>query len=498
VISPQDRDALLQIVGTAGLLLAPEDRAPYETAARYGGGRAAAVVRPADTAEVSAVICHCVRRALPFTPQSGNTSLVLGSTPDGSGSQIVLSLERLRAPPRIDAADRIVTVAAGVRLSALNGALEPHGLFLPIDVSSDPMIGGMVATNTGGARFMRYGDMRRQVLGLEVVLPDEAGTVLKLSNGLRKDNAHLDLRQLFVGSCGAFGVITAATLEVQPRPRQSAVALLIPRDDDAVLELLSAFETEAGEYLTAFEGMSGAAMRRALRHVTSLRNPFAGEGLPDYAILLELTSSSVPRANEPSLDGILEAIVSQLAAREFSPLADARFGAPERLWALRHSLSEGLRAGGPVMGFDLSFRRSDVMPFRRIATARLAARFPEYEVCDFGHIADGGVHFNLSRRMTGKSDPAPAGAAAIVTAAVDTARLDALHAEVLQLAVEDFGASFSGEHGIGRANQAAYDRFTPPAIQQYSAAIAAVFARMPAPAVRFGPRPSAASAHSVY
>jgi FAD/FMN-containing dehydrogenase len=505
VISSLDRDALLQIVGTAGLLLAPEDRVPYETAARYGGGQAAAVVRPADTAEVSAVIRHCVRRALPFTPQSGNTGLVLGSTPDDSGSQIVLSLERLRAPPRIDAADRTVTVAAGVRLSALNEALEPHGLFLPIDVSSDPMIGGMVATNTGGARFIRYGDMRRQVLGLEVVLPDEAGTVLKLSNGLRKDNAHLDLRQLFVGSCGAFGVITAATLEVQPRPRQSAVALLIPRDEDAVLELLSAFEAEAGEYLTAFEGMSGAAMRRALQHITSLRNPFGGGELPAYAILLELTSSSVPRANEPSLDCILEAIVSQLAEREFSPLADARFGAPERLWALRHSLSEGLRACGPVVGFDLSFRRADVMPFRRAATARLGARFPEYEVCDFGHIADGGVHFNLSRRMTEKSDPVPAGAAAIAAidtaatdmAAVDAARIDALHEEVLQLAVGDFGASFSGEHGIGRANQAAYDRFTPLVIQQYSAAIAAVFARMPATAVRFGPRPSAASAHTV-
>lgn len=496
MIEPADRDALLQIVGTAGLLLAPEDRMPYETAARYGGGTAAAVVRPADTAEVSAVVRHCVRRALPFTPQSGNTGLVLGSTPDGTGNQIVLSLDRLRAPVRIDASDRTVAVAAGVRLSALNAALEPHDLFLPIDVSSDPMIGGMVATNTGGARFIRYGDMRRHVLGLEVVLPDEAGTVLKLSNGLRKDNAHLDLRQLFVGSCGAFGIVTAATLEVHPRPRQSAVALLVPRDDDAVLELLSAFEADAGEYLTAFECMSGAAMRRAFAHNPSLRNPFA-EGLPAFVILLELTSTAAEYGGERSLDAVLEAVVTRLAERQSSPLADVRFGAAERFWALRHSLSEGLRASGPVVGFDLSFRRTEVMPFRRVAAARLAARFPEFELCDFGHIADGGVHFNLVRSAPAAADAAHAGApsayaAHIDTAHVDAARVAALRDEVLQLAVEDFGASFSGEHGIGRANQSAYDRFTPMLIQQYSAAVAAVFSRVPAAAVRFGPPATAA------
>ena len=485
MITPADRDALLQIVGPAGLLVEPQDLRPYETAARYGGGKAAAVVRPADTAQVSSVIAHCVRGDLPFTPQSGNTGLVLGSTPDDSGDQIVISLDRLRAPPHIDALDRTVTAAAGVRLSALNAALEPHNLFLPIDVSSDPMIGGMVATNTGGARFMRYGDMRRQVLGLEVVLPDDAGTVLKLSSGLRKDNAHLDLRQLFVGSCGAFGVITAATLEVQPRPRQSAVALLIPRDEDAVLELLCAFEAETGEYLTAFEGMSGAAMSRALAHVPALRNPFP-EGVPAYAILVELTSCIAARPNQPSLDALLETVVTQLAERPSEALTDARFGAAEQFWALRHSLSEGLRAAGAVVGFDLSFRRSDVMPFRRVAIAHLAQRYPEYEVCDFGHIADGGVHFNLVPRSAAKG--ATKGATKTKTA---PKRVDALREEVLKLAVEDFGASFSGEHGIGRANQAAYDRFTPAAIQQYSAAIAAVFARAPAAAVRFGPPPVA-------
>ena len=474
MLEAADHQALLQIVGPAGLLVTPGDRQPYETAARYGGGTAAAVVRPADTAQVSAVLQYVVRRGLPYTPQSGNTGLVLGSTPDASGRELVISLDRLRTPPRVDLDDRTVAVSAGTRLSALNAALEPHGLCLPIDVGSDPMIGGMVATNTGGARFLRYGDMRRHVLGLEVVLPDETGTVLKLSDGLRKDNAHLDLRQLFVGSCGALGIITAATLEVHPLPRQTAVALLVPRDEAAVFELLGAFETEAAETLTAFEGMSAAAMRRALAHVPTLRNPFP-EGLPEYAILVELTSAAAPRPGIPSLDDALETVITQLAERPTAPLRDVRFGAPERLWALRHSLSEGLRAGGPVVGFDLSFRRGDVMAFRRAAVARLASEFPDYEVCDFGHVADGGLHFNLVPRTAGQ--------------AAET-RTAALRQRVLALAIDEFGASFSGEHGIGRANQAAYDRYVPTPVQCYSAAIAQIFARIPAAAVRFGP-PSA-------
>lgn len=475
MLSEKHQEALRRVVGPSGLLTAPGDVSSYETAARYGSGAAAAVVRPGDTAEVSAVLRYCVAHELKFTPQSGNTGLVLGSTPDASGSQVVISLDRLRLPPRVEAADRTVHVAAGTRLSTLNHALEPHDLFLPIDVSSDPMIGGMVATNTGGARYLRYGDMRRQVLALEVVLPDASGTVLQLSSGLRKDNAQLDLRQLFIGSCGAFGIITAATLEVQPRPRQSAVALLVPRDEDAVLELLSAFEAQAGEVLSAFEGMSEPAMRHALTHVPALRNPFP-DGMPAYAILVELSSTASPRAGDPTLDMRLEGIVSELAEHQSAPLTDVRFGSAERFWALRHALSEGLRAAGSVVGFDLSFRRSEVMAFRRVAIARLAASFPEYEVCDFGHVADGGVHFNLLRRHTEQA----AGAGTDL----------ALHDHVLDLAVRDFGGSFSGEHGIGRANQRAYDRYTPAAVQHYSAAIVAVFASLPAAAVRFGPRVS--------
>lgn len=460
------QEALAAIVGPNGLIVEAADCAAYETPARYAGGVAAAVVRPATTAQVSAVVGYCVRNGLKFTPQGANTGLAEGSTPDASGTHLVLSLDRLTAPLEIDAEDRTATVGAGVRLSALNAALEPHGLFLPIDLGADPTLGGMAATNTGGARFLRYGDMRRHVLGLEVVLADAAGTQLTLSQGLRKDNAAVALRQLFVGGCGAFGIITGVTVEVHHRPRQTAAALLIPRDIDAVLPLLQAFEVGAGSTLTAFEGMSKAAMTRAIEHVPSLANPFAG-GVPDYAVLVELTRTWAPREGEASLDEVLQQIAGDLLERDDGSLVDALFGPVEKMWALRHSLSEGLRASGPVVGFDLSFRRRDLARFRREAVLMLEADFPDFALCDFGHVADGGVHFNL-------------------VGPADAERKAALRDAVLSLAVDGFDASFSGEHGLGRAFQDAYDRFTPRLVQDYSAAVAAVFGTGSA-AVRLGP-----------
>ncbi len=470
MLNQAHQDALAALVGPGGLILDPADRAACEIPARYAVGVAAAVVRPATTEAVSAVVGYCVRHGLPFVPQGANTGLAEGSTPDASGAHLVLSLDRLTTPLEIDSADRTATVGAGVRLSALNAALAPHGLFLPIDLGADPTLGGMAATNTGGARFLRYGDMRRHVLGLEVVLADEAGTVLQLSHGLRKDNAAIALRQLFVGGCGALGIITKVTVEVHHRPRQTAAALLIPRDADAVLPLLLTFEAEAGATLTAFEGMSKAAMVRAIEHVPSLSNPFAG-GVPDYAVLVELTRTWAPREGEASLDEVLQQIAGDLLERDDGPLVDALFGPVDRMWALRHALSEGLRASGPVVGFDLSFRRRDLARFRAEATVVLERDFPDYALCDFGHVADGGVHFNL----VGLADPAKA-----------AGRRTALREAVLTLAVDGFGASFSGEHGLGRAFQDAYDRFTPRLVQDYSAAVAAVFGTGSS-AVRLGP-----------
>lgn len=208
MIDPRHIETLRETVGEKGLLASSDDMATYEIGARHDRGRAAFVVRPVSTREVSAVVSYCVRNNLTLIPQSGNTGLVSGSTPDVSGTQGVLSLDRLAGQFSLDRINRTVGAGAGLRLSELNARLEDHGLFFPIDLGADPRLGGMIATNTGGARFLRYGDVRRNTLGLTVVLADEKGTVLKLGGPLRKDNTGVDWKQMFVGTSGVFGVIT--------------------------------------------------------------------------------------------------------------------------------------------------------------------------------------------------------------------------------------------------------------------------------------------------
>src|SRR5262249_49779755 len=189
------------------------------------------------------------------------------------------SLERLSRGLEIDTVDRTVTADGGVLLSQLDAALAEKGLLFPIDLGADPTVGGMVATNAAGTRVLRYGDVRQNLLGLEVVLAD--GTVLDLMAALRKNNTGLDARQLFVGTSGVFGVVTRAVLRVVPRPAQRATALVGADGGQTVLRLLGHLERGVGDLLSAFEVMSGEALGPAPRHAPRRRTPRGG-GPPPY------------------------------------------------------------------------------------------------------------------------------------------------------------------------------------------------------------------------
>lgn len=457
MIGTNHTGALRTLLGEKGLLADPADMAAYETGARYDCGKAAFVARPASTAEVSAVVSYCVRHAIELVPQSGNTGLVSGSTPDAAGKQGVLSLDRVTAVYELDRVNRTVRVGAGMRLSDLNARLEEHGLFFPIDLGADPRIGGMIATNTGGSRFLRYGDVRRNTLGLTVVMANESGSVLDLSSPLRKNNTGVDWKQLFVGTSGAFGVVTECVLNLEPITRQSATALLVPSSSQAVPELLLRMEDALGSCLSAFEGMSGNAVRAALDHVPSLRNPFGGGRVPDFAILAEVSRTNAPRAGEQPLDAMLEDVLAAIWDDGGSLLTDAFVGPPHEMWSLRHALSEGVKHRGRLIAFDLAFRRGDIMRFLDRMKAEMPGRFPHVEICDFGHVGDGGVHFNL---VLAKNDPR----------LVDEGFEAKLREWVFSVCVEDFDGSFSAEHAIGRKNQIFYDLYTPTGIRNLAAA----------------------------
>ncbi len=472
MMEPRHIEALTHMLGDKGLLTAASDMVAYETGARYDQGRAAFVARPASTADVSAVVAYCVKNGIALVPQSGNTGLVSGSTPDGSGQQGILSLDRVTAPYELDRVNRTVKAGAGLRLSDLNAKLETSGLFFPIDLGADPRLGGMIATNTGGSRFLRYGDVRRNTLGLTVVLADEAGTVLDLSSGLRKNNTGIDWKQVFIGTSGAFGIVTECMLNLEPAPRQSATALLVPSSPEQVPELLIAMEEALGSYLSAFEGMSGNAVRAALDHVPSLRNPFQNGAVPDFVILAEISRSNAPREGEQPLDAVLEEVLGAIWERDDAPLADAFVGPPHEIWALRHALSEGVKHMGRLIAFDLSFRRGDIMRFLERMKLEMPQAFPRITICDFGHIGDGGVHFNL---VVAKDDQRLA----------DSDFEHSLREWVFKIAVEDFGGSFSAEHALGRKNQSFYDKYTPQEVRRLAAGLKAMTSPAPLGTVNF-------------
>jgi FAD/FMN-containing dehydrogenase len=438
---------LIRILGEGGILHAHPDVDKYERGYRYGAGRALAIARPATVAELRAVVRYCFAHDLRIVPQGANTGLVGASTPDESGEQLVMSLDRLRGVEAIDARDRTASARAGTRLSNLNREIGRHELCYPIDVGSDPSLGGMVATNTGGSRLLRYGDVRRSLLGLEVVLADADATVLTDMTGLRKDNSGIDLKLLFVGSSGTFGIITRVQVELQRLPRQAAAAIIVPSSHAAVPDLLSMLEAEAGEFLGAFEGMSANAMEAALAYNQQLRNPFSSAGIPAYAVLVELTSTI--RADQCDLSELLTQLLGRAMEGSDPLVMDACFGRPADFWALRHSISDGLRAAGAVIGFDVAVSRSRLPALRADLVALLTEQYPQLRICDFGHCGDGGDHFNLVW---------PNGSGQFDAAVGETVRQ-----LVYDRVVRKYAGSFSAEHGVGPHNIAYYKRYASPA-----------------------------------
>lgn len=454
------------LVGPANVRVDRADLAGYDMDGRGQTGSAGAVVRPSSTEQVSAIVRCAWKAGVRLVPQGARTGLVAAGIGDATGSACILSLERLRREPRIDPANRTALVDAGVLLSALNTAANARGLFFPVDLGADPSIGGMVAANTGGARFLRHGDVRRNLLALEVVLNNAAGTVLTLGGDVWKDNSGLDLKQLFVGASGSLGIVTRATVALQPKPATTLTAMLALADPDHALTLLADFETRFGTLLTAFEGMSGHALTAATDHVPRLRPPFAG-GAPPYAVLIELSAGAAIPA-DLLIEQLGEALKDDLDADRVSDVAVDQGAA---LWAIRHAIPDGLRAAGHVVACDVAVRRGDIMRFRRDVTARLASAIPELVPHDFGHIGDGGLHFNLVW-------PVAAGP-------FDPARARQAHDIVFAAVVDDYGGSFSAEHGIGPSNVHYYRRFVPVETRRLAGAIQRLAAPAPIGRVNF-------------
>lgn len=443
---PPLADVLAARLGARGVISDTNGKAPYEVSARHGRGHACAVARPATAEELAWVVGRMLEAGACFVVQGAGTGLVAGATPTSDGDQWVISTQRLKEKLEIDVKNRSATVSAGYRLSDLNRAAVEHGLFFPIDLGADPTIGGMVATNTGGARLIRYGGVRENLLDVRAVLARRPEAVVGGEQALRKNNTGLSWAQLLCGTFGAFGIVTEATLKLHPLPRQTATALVATDSAASAMDLLASLEAELGEFVSAFEGISRNALLAVLRH--GVQAPFAEA--PPYAVLLELTTV-IPAGR--GLD--LEALLTEWLARQLDEgrVSDAVIGKPEQLWRIRHGISEAVQGQGRMVAFDVAVPRPAFADFLEKAARTAEASVDGAVVYDFGHLGDGGVHLNV-----------------VVPDATPDRAVRALRDAVYALTVKEFAGSFSAEHGIGPSNQRWYAEYTEPARLELAAA----------------------------
>jgi FAD/FMN-containing dehydrogenase len=409
-------DALREAVGAEHVLVDDDVKRSYESdwTGRFSGP-ALAVVRPAMTEQVVAVVRACADAGTPMVVQGGNTGLVGGGVP--AGGEVLLSLTRLSALDEVDIAAGQVTAGAGVTLSALQGHVRGHGLDIGVDLAArdSATIGGLVATNAGGIRVLRYGSMRAQVVGAEAVLAD--GSVVSRLGGLAKDNTGYDLVSLLCGSEGTLGVLTRLRLRLVPRLRARAVALVALPDVATAVALLPALRADLPDLVAAELFMAdGLALVRAY---AGLPAPFPVEH-PVY-LVLECAAGADPT------DQLVEAVAALPGLLDATVATDA--AGQRALWSYREQHTEAISAAGVPVKLDVSVPVGSLPELVERLAAAVAGAAAAARLVVFGHVNEGNLHVNvLDAGDEGEQ----------VTDAV------------LRL-VAELGGSISSEHGVGRA-----------------------------------------------
>jgi FAD/FMN-containing dehydrogenase len=425
-------EALAGIVGARNVITGADAMVPYLKEPRgLFHGKAQAVVRPGSVAEVSALMAWASETGSTIVPQGGNTGMVGGQVPVAEGREIILSLQRLDRIRSVDAAGDTMTVEAGVILQKAQEAAEAAGRLFPLSLASEGSctVGGNLSANAGGTAVIAYGNARELCLGLEVVLAD--GRVWNGLRQLRKDNTGYELKNLFIGSEGTLGIITAAVLKLFPLPAARATAFLAVPDPEAALALLNKAKASAGGTLTTFEIMPRIGLDFVVRHASGARDPLSGPS-PWY-VLMEVCAQV-----ETGLSDAVEAFLGE--ALEEGLVTDAvlagSLGQRADLWKLREMLSEVQTHEGGSIKHDVSVPLQAVPEFLKRAIAKVEEMVPGCRPVPFGHLGDGNIHFNVSQ---------PVGADKAAYLAGWDAMNEAVHAIVTELK-----GSISAEHGIGR------------------------------------------------
>ncbi|MGB5345131.1 MAG: FAD-binding oxidoreductase [Woeseia sp.] len=421
-------EALKQIVGPGGWFDDAERLVPHLTEWRGTWvGKTPLLLMPDSTGQVSRIVTVCAEQGIGIVPQGGNTGLCGGAIPDQSGTQVILSLSRLNRIRSLSADNFSMIAEAGCVLADLQSAAMHANRLFPLSLAAEGscQIGGNLATNAGGINVLRYGTARDQVLGLEVVLPD--GSVLSALRELRKDTAGYDVKQLFLGSEGTLGIITAAALRLHPALPGLRTAMFAVDSPTQALALFAFLRERSLDQLQAFELLSERAMQLVVAHVAATAHPFSAAA--DWYVLLDVACDE----DSQRVDELL------LTAMQAGLAKDAVIARNEserdRLWRIRHSVSEAQKREGASLKHDVSVPISAIGEFIETATRATKTVCADSRIVAFGHVGDGNIHFNVSQ-----------------PAAWDARRFLELRepmARVVHDIVEGLGGSFSAEHGVG-------------------------------------------------
>ncbi len=422
-------EQLKNIVGPGGWTSDADALRPHVTDWRGAfTGVTPLMLMPTSTNEVSRIVAACAEAGVGIVPQGGNTSMCAGSVPDDSGSQVLLSMARMNRIRSIDADNFSMEVEAGCVLQAIQEAALAAGRYFPLSLGAEGscQIGGNIATDAGGLNVIRYGTTRALILGLEVVLAD--GTILNSLRSLRKDTAGYDLKQLFIGSEGTLGVITAASLRLFPLPGELGTALVAVPSSGTSVSLLANLKSHFPDRLQTFELVSDHVFGLVERYIPDASLPFDHD-YPWYVLLEVATGDDRGRLETVLMEAIegglaLDAVIAKNSTEV------------EKLWRLRHSISEAERQAGKALKHDISVPVSKMQEFLQRGDELLETLCSNATLVAFGHVGDGNLHYNVSLPHTLSADAYSSLGKSITTAIYDL--------------VAELGGSFSAEHGVGQ------------------------------------------------
>ncbi len=445
-IEPQHITKLKEIAGPKGwsddqTIIAPHLVEPRDKFS----GVTPLLLLPDSTQNVSKLVTYCNQNKIKVVPQGGNTGLVGGGVPDGSGNEIIINLKRLNKIRSEDVLNHTITVDSGVILSDLHDAVEKINFQFPLHLASEgsTMIGGNISTNAGGINVLHYGVTRDLILGLEIVLP--SGEILSDLTGLRKDNTGYDLKQLFIGAEGTLGIVTGATLKLYPSHLQKNTAFVAIKNPQSAIELLSLARKISGDNLIAFEILPRIGLDFTIKHMAGCCDPLA-EKYPWY-ILMECATSL--EKDLLDLEILLERILETALNKDLvlDGVIAKNMAETKALWNLRESMSEAQKFEGGSIKHDISVPVSKIPQFIELASAAVIKKLPGIRPVPFGHIGDGNIHFNLSQPL-----------------GMEKSEYLALWQQINSIVhdiVHSLGGSISAEHGIGILKVQELERYKP-------------------------------------